>query len=601
MQLDAINLADFLSPGALFAEKYRILSVLGQGGMGVVYKAEHLLMQRIVALKTVLTSLTANSQAAYRFQQEAKAASSLSHPNIVGVHDFGIADGNAYLVMDYLEGRTLSHDQLEFDRFIHIFKQACGALDHAHKRGIIHRDLKCGNLMLVQVEDDRDFLKLVDFGLAKIIAPERGSELQSLTTTGMIVGSPLYMSPEQCRGRDLDPRSDIYSLGCVMYEALVGEPPFVGETALDTMCQHLSQTAPSMLELNPDIDPRLDKLVAQMLHKDPNMRPQSMSAVAHQLDISPMPSRVRQPARTSGRGRRLPPMDAKATGASRSFVALPAADNSAQIWQGALLSILLVAAGGFGAIALYGQAPRVSANLAPAGHPDMSASMHQTKDAAVLAKRLAGQRRAELTAQLASERAKVSAYHAKNALANHMNTDSKPLSVAHFKHMDPYTEYDLPRPDSAPPPLAALPALPSPTSMAPPLSSLRSLSAQSSPERPLRDVFRQAAERFRAPVQYYGDRTSPSPDAPGRGRWEAPLGSVTAVAETAVSCERNGKFEEAKRLYESIRSALKNDPKVLGPRPYLFEGLANIANHMQYLDDAAFLREACPRKFEMRR
>ena len=599
VELEPDVLEDLLSPGSLFAEKYRILAVLGQGGMGVVYKAEHLFMKRIVALKTVLTALTANSTAAYRFAQEAKAASSLSHPNIVGVHDFGIANGNAYLVMDYLEGRTLAHDQLSFQRFTHIFKQACDALEHAHKRGVIHRDLKCGNLMLVRNEDDPDFLKLVDFGLAKIISPERGAEQQSLTTTGMIVGSPLYMSPEQCRGRELDARSDIYSLGCVMYEALTGEPPLVGETALDTMCLHLSQNAPSMLELNQNIDPRLDQLVAKMLKKEPDQRPQSMAAVSQELNIAPMAIRAKTTTKARPSGKKDAAVNAQQnTAASRFAAPLPATDNSSQIWQGALLGLLLMAAGGVGAIAMYGPGSKTATTAAQSAAITRKTVKDLAPNAATGASAGAARGQSEAAIHHA-EANKASAAHAKNTLANHMNTEPKPAGSAHLKHLDPYTEYDLPRPDRAQSasktvdysglPLANL-SVPGEF----PPRNLPGLQAGSAPPRPVVEMFRRAKEHIQA-VQYYGDSTTPVEEQhPQRNGWFDGSGdrSIKLTAEKASLCVAHGDFENAKRHYESIRGAIISNPRVLGSRPHIYEEMANIAGHMQYSSDAAVLHEA---------
>lgn len=194
--------------GTVFAERYKVLSVLGRGGMSIVYKAKHTLMDRIVAIKLLQASLVSDPQSLSRFQREAKAVSALNHPHVILVYDFGVADnGLPYLVMDYLEGQSLSDvikDQghISVSRCANIFLQSCEALQHAHGKGVLHRDLKPSNIMLVNNEGTTDFVKIVDFGIAKLINP--GEESQRLTQTGEVIGSPLYMSPEQLMGRELD-------------------------------------------------------------------------------------------------------------------------------------------------------------------------------------------------------------------------------------------------------------------------------------------------------------------------------------------------------------------------------------------------------------
>src|SRR4030095_3436452 len=189
--------------GTSIADKYEILSVLGQGGMSVVYKARHLLMKKAVAIKVLLPQLVLNPQSLKRFQQEASASSSLSHPNVITVYDFGVsAQGLPYLVMDLLYGDSLADEvknngPLEVGRALKIFIQAADALYEAHRKGVIHRDLKPSNIMLVSTDTSADIVKIVDFGIAKVL-PQEGDDVQKLTQTGEIFGSPYYMSPEQC-------------------------------------------------------------------------------------------------------------------------------------------------------------------------------------------------------------------------------------------------------------------------------------------------------------------------------------------------------------------------------------------------------------------
>ncbi|MBX9571939.1 MAG: protein kinase [Candidatus Obscuribacterales bacterium] len=259
--------------GENFADRYEILGIIGDGGMGKVYKARHNLMKRIVAIKMLLPHLVQSAAALKRFQQEAQAASALNHPNILTVYDFGISDqGMPYLVMDYLEGTSLAallqeQGYLASERAIHIFSQACSALAHAHQKGVIHRDLKPANIMLIDYDGQPDFLKIVDFGIAKLLQPD-GAE--QLTHTGEVFGSPLYMSPEQCRGRELDPRSDIYSLGCVMYRTVTGKPVFSGRDPMECMYKQVNDMPMSFNDVVPELglSEKLESAIFRAISKD---------------------------------------------------------------------------------------------------------------------------------------------------------------------------------------------------------------------------------------------------------------------------------------------------------------------------------------------
>lgn len=285
------------SIGSILADKYEIIEVIGGGAMGLVYKAKHLLMKRAVAIKMLHPNAVASSTTLQRFQQEAEAASCLNHPNILTVFDFGVtAQGQPYLVMDYLEGTNLAsfiekETSIPFRRALGIFLQMAGALQHAHSKGVIHRDLKPSNIMLVNFEGDEDFVKIVDFGIAKVLNRDTSSdELDSsgnLTRTGEIFGSPLYMSPEQCRGRKLDARSDIYSMGCVMYRVLTGKPPLVGIDLLECMYKHVNEMPASFCDACPDmnIPPEFEAVIFKALAKEPDDRYQTMSELRQALDM----------------------------------------------------------------------------------------------------------------------------------------------------------------------------------------------------------------------------------------------------------------------------------------------------------------------------
>lgn len=265
--------------GQVFAERYVIESVLGLGGMSIVYKATHKLMNRTVAIKMLKKKLMEDVLLLERFRVEAQAASSLNHQNIITIYDFGVTwDNEPYLVMDCLDGESLDDTiektgPLSVERSLPIFKQICDGLDAAHKKGIIHRDLKPANVVLLKNEDGSDLVKLVDFGIAKVM-PQEGQQGQRLTQTGELFGSPIYMSPEQCQGKVLDARSDLYGLGCLMYETLVGSPPFIGQSFLETLNMHVNDAAKPMSEAAPTakVPENLEQIIMQCMSKDKEQR-----------------------------------------------------------------------------------------------------------------------------------------------------------------------------------------------------------------------------------------------------------------------------------------------------------------------------------------
>ncbi len=265
--------------GKVFAERYDIESVLGLGGMSIVYKARHRLMDRIVAIKMLHGNIKSDHLSLERFRLEAQAASSLNHQNIITVYDFGVTpQSEAFFVMDYLDGESLAEylerkTKLPWERAIGIFKQICDGLGAAHKKGIVHRDMKPANVVLIKQDEGFELVKLVDFGIAKLL-PASGKQQQSLTKTGEVFGSPIYMSPEQCLGKDVDRHSDIYALGCLMYETLTGVPPHLGPTFLDTLNKHVGETATPIHELVPEakVPIELEKIIEKCLAKKPEDR-----------------------------------------------------------------------------------------------------------------------------------------------------------------------------------------------------------------------------------------------------------------------------------------------------------------------------------------
>ncbi|MCC7528804.1 MAG: protein kinase [Candidatus Melainabacteria bacterium] len=284
--------------GTIFAEKYEILAVIGRGGMSTVYKARHTLMDSLVAIKILNSQLVSDPLHIERFTKEAKTLSSLKHLNIVQVFDFGIFDNaKPYLITEYLEGESLADvlqttTHLSLERAVHIFLQICDGLMVLHKKGIVHRDLKTGNIFIMQENDARDVVKILDFGIAKMLGDN--NQDQRLTKEGEVFGSPLYMSPEQCTGGEVDCRSDIYSFGCLMYESLVGAPPHVGASTLETLNKQVSEPTLSLRGIAPEltIPELLDSQVIKALSKNPFQRQQTVEELKKGLIEAAKRSRI---------------------------------------------------------------------------------------------------------------------------------------------------------------------------------------------------------------------------------------------------------------------------------------------------------------------
>ena len=294
---DSPNLLDLeklaakeLKPGDWVGDKYQIVELICSGGMGSVYKGIHRELGKQVAIKVLLVDKLVKDVTYRRFEREAKSAGLLSHPNIVSVYDYGmISPDRPYIVMELLDGMDLDEllvrrGYLEPNLFLSIFTQVCEALSYAHAMGLVHRDLKPSNIMLVGQNQNRQYVKIIDFGIAKF-SPKK-PETKPITKPGQIFGSPLYMSPEQCVGQKLDPRSDIYSLGCVMYESLCGAPPFMGDTLLSTIYKHVNEPPPPLQEhsYGRKVPGALEKIVFKMLQKHPEDRFQSANEVLTALE-----------------------------------------------------------------------------------------------------------------------------------------------------------------------------------------------------------------------------------------------------------------------------------------------------------------------------
>jgi serine/threonine protein kinase len=273
--------------GLVVEGRYRIESVIGQGSAGTVYKAIQELIGREVAIKVLHDYLVSDEEFIKRFRQEAKASSRLSHPNIITIYDFGVLPktGRPYIAMDLLRGTPLSEmiaDRgfLPMEEGIPILAQVCAALGEAHRQGVVHRDVKPENIVLVERSGQKMFPIVVDFGIARLVQEE--SDVAKITRTGTVCGSPTYMSPEQCTSSKVDHRSDIYSVGIVIYETLTGTVPFMSDELAKVMAMHLTDPPTPLNKVRPDLQfpEMLERVVAKTLSKSPDDRFQDMDDLA---------------------------------------------------------------------------------------------------------------------------------------------------------------------------------------------------------------------------------------------------------------------------------------------------------------------------------
>jgi serine/threonine-protein kinase len=274
-----------------------VIKLLGEGGMGQVYLAEHIAIERRIALKVLRAEYAHRGEMVSRFQQEAISASRIKHPNVLDVFDFGrLENGCFFLAMEFLDGNDLAEEMarrrvIEPTMGVRIALEVCRGLQAAHSKGVVHRDLKPENVFLQRTQDGEEAVKIVDFGIAQLRSNEdaAGSQRRRLTRTGMIFGTPEYMAPEQAAGRRADHRTDVYALGILMYEMFTGSVPFTDETFLGVLSKHASEMPPAMSSVLPElaISPQLQAVVMRALAKNPDDRYESMSEFAQAIQATP--------------------------------------------------------------------------------------------------------------------------------------------------------------------------------------------------------------------------------------------------------------------------------------------------------------------------
>ncbi|GAA1834272.1 serine/threonine-protein kinase [Actinomadura chokoriensis] len=353
----------------LVADRYRLDEPIGQGGMGEVWRATDEGLGRTVALKLLLAAAT-DPQAAARFQMEAQTAARLSDPHVVAVYDFGAHEGRLFLVMEYVEGHSLAHERsvhgaMDPERVADIAAQAAAGLAVAHRQGVVHRDIKPGNLLLA----GDGTVKIADFGIARF-ADEASA---ALTSTGQVIGTSAYLAPERGLGRPAGPASDVYSLGCVLYELLTGQPPFQGDNAAAVVYQHVKATPVPPRQGCPYLPGAFEDYLMRLLSKQPEQRPAAAQVAAW----------FAGPAWRAA----YPAEDAPATSTARLPVAdLPAPGPATSSWGrhvliAAAAAAAVVTAGTVGlAIASGGNTP-TPPPTAPASAPPASSTSPQPSDA----------------------------------------------------------------------------------------------------------------------------------------------------------------------------------------------------------------------------
>ncbi|HSK01499.1 MAG TPA: serine/threonine-protein kinase [Kofleriaceae bacterium] len=363
--------------GGTLGGKYRVLQQIGRGGMGVVYEAEHLGLGKRVAVKLMLEKYTDNTEAVARFHREALAAGRIGNPHIIEIFDIGTApDGRSYVVMELLNGFPLSKvlemgGQMPPWRAVQIMRQVLRAVGAAHAKGIIHRDLKPDNIFIIHQGGDHDFVKLLDFGISKVVSVDEQAPITTLTTTGVVMGTPLYMAPEQALGEPIDRYADIYACGVILYEMLAGRRPFDGPTYAALVAKVLTSPPQPLGELRPGLPAALVRAVHRALEKEPRDRFDSAEQFAAALPSAGSPASLELVGTVDG-------------GVSAAMSAPPAPGRLRNV-KIAAVAFTLAAAATAAALVLLDEGPPASAQTAaappaaPGGSPAPSTSPEARK------------------------------------------------------------------------------------------------------------------------------------------------------------------------------------------------------------------------------
>jgi tRNA A-37 threonylcarbamoyl transferase component Bud32 len=366
--------AERLAPGALVADRYRVVSFLDEGAMGAVYRVEHQHMRKAFALKVLHHALLSRPEIVARFEREARAAGSIDHPNVAAATDFGrLPDGSFFLILEFVRGRNLRDEvaagALEPERAARIVRGIVAGVGAAHAKGIVHRDLKPENIMLVEHDGDPDFVKVLDFGIAKIdsLAPASSGIATPLTRMGALMGTLEYMSPEQAMGNPVDARSDLYSIGVIFYELLSGQCPFEGD-AVRLIQQHvLGEVPPLPVDATTRLDPRIPRIVSKLLAKQPEERFATAGELGVALSEVSAPPRVVVP----------PPQPAPLSARERlggSLKAVAAAPRAVRLGAGVLVLTLAAIALIAGALHRSGNRDASAGTAEPAPAPESLSS-----------------------------------------------------------------------------------------------------------------------------------------------------------------------------------------------------------------------------------
>jgi len=383
-----------LSPGQILDNKYRIVRLIGEGGMGSVHEGENTLIARRVAIKVLHQAATTNEQVLLRFEREAQAAGRIGSDHILEVLDMGrLPDGERYMVMEYLDGEPLSArierlGRMTPGQIAPLMRQALKGLQAAHDAGIIHRDLKPDNIFILREKAGQtDFVKIIDFGISKFSA--LGSDM-NMTRTGAVMGTPYYMSPEQAKGSSqVDPRSDVYAVGVIMYEAVTGRVPFDGNTFNELMFKIVLSDPPKLSDAVPELDPTFAAIINKAMARELDARYSSAKELQQALDDylgGARASQVELPAALAGDRGAAPAHDAPANPGAKSDtkatwantnaeVALPKRSNAPLVAAAVLGGLLVVGGGAFAALKLMGSDADATGGAALSSAPNAAASV----------------------------------------------------------------------------------------------------------------------------------------------------------------------------------------------------------------------------------